>query len=45
VPKSASNLAMKEKMIHSLPGHFTHATSINHNDTLLSTLLSMCRGI
>jgi hypothetical protein len=25
---------MKKKMIHSLPGHFTHAASINHNDTL-----------
>jgi hypothetical protein len=30
---------MKKKMIHSLPGHFTHAASINHNDTLLSEIV------
>jgi len=30
---------MKKKVIHSLPVHFAHATSINHNDTLLSEIV------
>jgi hypothetical protein len=30
---------MKKKVIHSLPVHFAHATSINHNDTLFSEIV------
>jgi hypothetical protein len=30
---------MEKKVIHRLPIHFAHATSINHNDTLLSEVV------
>jgi hypothetical protein len=30
---------MEKKVIHRLPIHFAHATSINHNDTLLSEIV------
>jgi hypothetical protein len=30
---------MEKKVIHGLPIHFAHATSIDHNDTLLSEIV------
>jgi hypothetical protein len=30
---------MEKKVIHKLPIHFAHVTSINHNDTLFSEIV------
>jgi hypothetical protein len=39
IPKNASGITMKKKMIHRLPILFAHTTSINHNDPPLSEIV------
>jgi hypothetical protein len=39
IPNGASNVTMKQKMVHMLPIPFTQITPINHNDVLLSKIV------